>query len=223
LVTIIITAAGEGKRFGGDLPKQFVKMENGLSVLENCINAAQRCAEIDEIIVTLPQGTRCDFALDIKQIEGAATRAESIKNALAGVSESAEIVLIHDGVRPFVSQKLIGEVIAAARLHGAAVPALRVTDTLKAADANGFVTATVDRENLYTVQTPQGFKREIIMAAYEKAYGAAAFSDGAAEFTDDAAIVQACGGAVFLLEGERSNIKITTKEDLYFSNMRGGE
>jgi len=212
VVSAIITAAGAGARFGGDVPKQFARMANGKRVVENAI-APFLQAGVGEIILTVPRGyeNRVDVPKMVQLLPGGENRAESIRAALACVSDAAEIVLVHDGVRPLVCVSLITAVIAAARVHGAAVPGLPLAETIKEVDAAGRVVATPARARYAAVQTPQGFQRGVIVAAYASA-------DSLAGYTDDASLVEAMGGAVFIVPGQRRNIKITTADDLHIAN-----
>jgi 2-C-methyl-D-erythritol 4-phosphate cytidylyltransferase len=141
-------------------------------------------------------------------VGGGATRGESVRRGLEAVPFSADVVLIHDAARPLVTRALVDRVLAAATTGVGAVPAIPVADTLKRVDSDGAVLETVDRSSLARAQTPQGFPRAMIVAAYAHA-AAAGFDE-----TDDAAVVERMGGRVVLVDGDVRNTKITTQEDL---------
>jgi len=218
MTTAIITAAGTGARFGGEVPKQFLPMKNGASVLENAVAAFEKSSCVDEIILTAPanyiaqlQETLRKFTKVTHIIAGRNTRAESIREAIHAIHQSTEIVLIHDGVRPLVSTALIAAVTNAARTYGAVIPGLPCADTLKKVDPQGNIAATVDRTHLWQVQTPQGFTYTSISAAYKN------ITD-ISQLTDDASLIEANGGKVYIVPGEKRNIKITTTEDMHMAN-----
>ena len=209
-VAAIVVAAGEGRRFGS--PKQFALL-GGRSVLEWSLAAFEAQPRVKEIVLVLPDealGSRfaSAFAKIRAVVRGGARRQDSV---LAGLSRldrrRADIVLVHDGARPLVSNALIRRIIREASAHGAAVPALPVEDTVKEG-ADGRVVRTVDRSSLFRVQTPQGFAFEILEEAYRRA-GEDGFTG-----TDDASLVERLNRPVALVEGEPRNIKITTLLDL---------
>jgi 2-C-methyl-D-erythritol 4-phosphate cytidylyltransferase len=208
MISVIIPAAGAGTRFGGDIPKQFLKMQNGLTVLEQTVAVFISLEWIHEIVVTVPSAfIKNDYHVT-HVIEGGASRSASVYEALQRLSADTEIVLIHDGVRPFVSPALIKKVADAAKLHGAAVPGTPFTDTVKEVDAQNRIITTPVRDRFYQVQTPQGFCYQKLLKAYID-------TPNLNDFTDDSAVYMQHGGTVFVVQGERSNIKITTREDLY--------
>ena len=137
-------------------------------------------------------------------VPGGPRRQDSVRLGLEALG-GCEYVLVHDGPRPFVTHDLIERALEAARESGAAVPAVPVTDTIKEAGADGFVTSTLDRSRLWAVQTPQAFRRDILLRAH---------AEITADVTDDAAMVEALGIPVRIFEGDRRNIKITTPQDL---------
>lgn len=214
MVSVIIPASGTGSRFGGDTPKQFLPMKNGLTVLENTLAVFQQIDWINEIIVTLPKRfTKIIMKNREKMtcIQGGLSRSESVYEALKKLSPDTKIVLIHDGVRPMVSVDLIKKVTDAVRIHGAAVAGTVFSDTVKEADADGRIKATPERGRYHQVQTPQGFTYQIISEAYRN-------TPNLVDFTDDSAVVEHNGGTVYIVQGERRNIKITTQEDLHIAN-----
>ena len=195
----IIVAAGGGARFGG--AKQFERL-GGVSVVERAVDVAQTVC--DGVVVVLPPD--CSWtALDGVQLAvGGATRSDSVRAGLAAVPEDAEVVIVHDAARPLASRRLFDLVIqAVADGADAAVPALAVSDTVKRVRGHRVI-ETVDREGLVAVQTPQAFRAEALRAAHRA---------GAVD-TDDAALVEANGGTVVVVEGERRNLKLTLADDL---------
>ena len=213
---VIIPAAGSGKRMGGGIPKQYGNL-GGMSILARTVKAFADLSEIDQIFIVTNEDFigRCkkelvEFGLMDKVREilpGGQERQDSIYGAIKLLPEEIDLVLVHDGVRPFATGDLIRRTIEAARNHGAAVAAVPVKDTIKTAE-DGVFTKTLDRSRLYSVQTPQGFRKDLLIRAYEEAYREKLFG------TDDAVLVENTGGKVYVVEGDYSNIKITTKEDL---------
>lgn len=195
----IVVAAGGGSRFGA--PKQFARLGRA-TVLDRSLVTARRCA--DGVVVVLAADAKWSAPDGVLEAVGGATRSESVRAGLALVAEDAEIVLVHDAARPFASPLLYRAVIEAVRGGAdAAIPALVVADTIKRIEGNRVV-ATIDRSNLVVVQTPQAFRA----AALREAHAANA------EGTDDAALVEAAGGTVVVVAGERRNFKITVPDDL---------
>lgn len=211
--TVVVVAAGNSTRMGRD---KLMLPLCGVPILARTLTALNGCRAVDEIIVVTQKekleevgAMRETYALNkLKKIViGGATRTES---ALAGVSEAdrrAKIICIHDGVRPFVTDELVEDVVHYAVLYQAAAPALPVKDTIKRAEA-GVVLETPDRAGLFAVQTPQAFHADIIKGALTKAV-----TDGKT-YTDDCAAVEALGVRTFLSRGNEENIKITTPADL---------
>lgn len=209
LVAAIIVAAGEGKRFGG--PKQFANLA-GRQVFEWAIEALDTHPEVDEIIVVLPDAKQSAFLRGkwgkIKAaVRGGKERQDSVANGLAAVGAEAEIVLVHDGVRPMISHDLISRVIKRAREEGAAIPVLSIEDTVKIVEGEE-VRQTIDRKSLRRVQTPQGFRKTILETALERAQRDGFYGP------DEASLVERLGYKVVTVPGERKNLKITTTEDI---------
>ncbi|HZA65345.1 MAG TPA: 2-C-methyl-D-erythritol 4-phosphate cytidylyltransferase, partial [Geminicoccaceae bacterium] len=207
----LIVACGRGQRYGSDLPKQYLPLA-GKPVLRHCLERFCRHPGIDRVRPVVHPDDRAPFAaaaagLDLLEpVTGGATRQDSVRLGLESLSdEPPEWVLIHDGVRPLVSAALIDRVLHALRGHAAALPALPVTETLKRGQ-NGVVAGTLDRAGLYRAQTPQGFFYAEIMAAHRRFAGAA--------MTDDAALAEAAGLPVALVDGDGDNMKITEPADL---------
>ena len=220
-IAAIIAASGSGTRLGGNIPKQFQLLGNK-PVLAHTLGVFNRLDIIDDIIVAVPADYtahtqdiifRYNFNKTHTIVPGGANRAVSVYAALKKLPPTTNIVLIHDGVRPFVSEALIHAVAKSASTHGAAIPGTPLTDTIKEVDATGLVTATPDRRRFWRVQTPQGFTHELIM----KAYAQGERDDILAHATDDSMLVERLGIPVHMVEGDSSNIKITTREDLALS------
>jgi len=213
---IIVVASGAGSRFGGDVPKQFL-MLSGEPILKRTLAVFDSCKIASEIAVAVPEGYADDVrAYDLPKVKylvtGRETRAESVFSALTCFADSRdekEVVLIHDGVRPFVTHDLIERVASAAKKYGAAIAASPVTDTIKMAEF-GIITATPDRSALWQAQTPQGFTYENIYDAYSKAQANGTLHTA----TDDSSLVERMGIAVKIVPSTPENIKITTPIDL---------
>lgn len=213
----IIAAGGRAKRLGKKAGKQYLVI-SGRPQLFYTLLAFQKNPNIDEIIVaTIPKKFKVLKSLikkhhlsKIKKIVSSGReRFFTVKNALAVLPKNTGVVLVHDGARPAVSQKIINDVIRAAAKFGAAVPGIAPADTIKTMAPNGKVKKTLNRENLRLVQTPQGFKAEIIKKAYQK------LKPGAL-LTDDAALVEKLGYSVKMVLGDLKNIKLTYPQDLIF-------
>ena len=202
----IIAGAGMGHRLGAQIPKALIQIQ-GITLLERAFISLSKV--VDEIIITAPEGYEEQFKAIVGQsaevITGGVLRSDSIRVALKALSPSVESVLIHDAARALASSALAAKVLDELRSgHSAVIPVLKVIDTIKEIDRDGFVRATPDRSSLVAAQTPQGFNRQVL----ERAHSA---SDDA---TDDAALVEAIGVKVKTIEGEASAFKITTKEDI---------
>lgn len=217
-VSAIIVAAGKGRRMKAASPKQYL-MLGGLPILSLTLLAVDACPEVDDIRLVVP-GSDIDYCrkavldpirlrVPVKMIAGGAQRQESVYNGLWSLAQHDDgIVLIHDGVRPFVRPDEILECINAAKLHGACIPGLPVSDTLKAVDGGGDIIKTIDRSGLWHAQTPQAFQCRLIKDAHEKAK-----RDGVTG-TDDASLLERIGENVRVVTGSIFNIKITTPDDL---------
>ena len=209
-VTAIITAAGKGSRMGASLPKQFLKIGNK-TILEKAILPFEKAECIDHILV-VSGAEFVEVCQDIcqgmtkvrKVIAGGKERQDSVNNALKLVEEG--YVLIHDGARPHITEKVILNVLEDVSKVGAAVAAVPVKDTIRQQCEDGG--KTLKRSELYSVQTPQGFEVSLIKEAFAKAYEDGFYG------TDDAGLVDRMGKTVAISEGDYANIKITTKEDM---------
>lgn len=217
-VTAIIVAAGAGRRIGGATAKTYLPIAGRALILRTLDRVLSSQSVTDLVLVvgaedidSCRQLLTADLALKGRAITlqtGGATRQESVRRGLDKVSVAADLVLIHDGARPFVSAPLIDRCVESAWLHGAAVVGLPVRDTIKRVGADGLVQSTPERAGLWEIQTPQIFHRELIVAAHQLAV-----REGY-DATDDAMVVERMGKPVFVVEGERSNFKITVPEDL---------
>lgn len=214
-VVAIVPSAGIGKRFGGSIKKTYIHLGDVPVVIHTLLklNASE---EIHEIIPVVADEDRLFFKDLLSQFmltkvnrvaKGGKERQDSISNALTQVTK-ADLVLIHDGVRPFVSCELITRLVRAALGVGGVIPATAFKDTVKERDSSGFVTNTLDRQRLVAVQTPQVFHWPVIKKAYAKAFEEGFYG------TDDASLVERLGEKVKIIEGEYYNIKITTREDM---------
>lgn len=208
----LIVAGGKGLRMGSELPKQFLTI-GGKPVLMHTLEVFRRYDPEMRIILVLPQEQQtywhqlCNeyhFTLTHEIADGGETRFHSVKNGLALVTSSNSLVGVHDGVRPFVSAGVIGKCYELAATKKAVIPVIDVVETVR--HLNGDRSETVDRNNYKLVQTPQVFDSDLLKRAYEQEF--------TPFFTDDASVVEAMGVPVFLTEGNRENIKITTPFDL---------
>jgi 2-C-methyl-D-erythritol 4-phosphate cytidylyltransferase len=209
---LIIPAAGGGSRSGQQIPKQYVQLL-GRPILAHTLGAFADVAGCSEIVIAVNaewRGAAEDAAVGVPGVRfasGGAERQHSIANALAALQTTPDLVLVHDAARPCISRTLIERVIAAASEHGAAIPALPINETVKRVNTEGVIIETIPRAELRAAQTPQGFRRELLTAAY--AYAAAHQIAG----TDDASLVEAYGAEVRVVEGEWENIKVTMPDD----------
>jgi len=216
-VFAIIAAAGDSRRFGGRVRKPYVKLGRE-PILVHSVRRLAKIGSIRRMIILV----NADDAARVRRrllprlrryrvaeiVVGGRTRQESVQNGLAHAPEDADLVLIHDAVRPLVRTEMVVETIRAASRVGAAVLAAPVKATLKRAGADRLVRATVPRDDLWAAQTPQVFRRDLILRAYAKAEADGFWT------TDDAAVVEHLGCPVAIVEGNDENIKITTREDL---------
>ncbi|HEV7741275.1 MAG TPA: 2-C-methyl-D-erythritol 4-phosphate cytidylyltransferase [Pseudolysinimonas sp.] len=214
-VAIIVVAAGSGSRLGHAEPKAFVDLR-AIPILEHALNGVFDSVEPAQVIVVAPKAKVSLASAIAKRAAGAAaasvtvvaggdTRQASVAAGLAVLGDGVDVVLVHDAARALTPGSLFDRVVSAVRAGGGVIPALPVSDTVKRIDRHENVLETVDRRDLVQVQTPQGFPRAELVAAYAGA---------SQEFTDDAALFQDAGGAVTVVEGEARAFKITTPWDL---------
>lgn len=208
---VIIVAGGSGSRMGADVPKQFLPL-CGVPILALTLKRFIEALPKSKIIVVLPETetTRWEEICREEGLQGThtvcgggATRFESVKRGL-NVLGKCNYIAVHDGVRPLTSKDMILRCMDTARLYGNAIPAVKPVDSFRQITADG--SQAVDRDSLRAVQTPQVFLAETLRKAYAVEYRP--------EFTDDASVMESVGERIFLCEGERGNIKITTPEDI---------
>jgi len=212
-VTAIIAAGGRGARFGGAVPKQLVAL-GGQPILQRSVEAFVMHPRITDIVVALPSELAAEVPVYLKSrhksieiVEGGERRQDSVARAFARVPSSADIVIIHDAARPFVSGALIERTIDAALAHGAAIAALAATDTVKRADDRRVVVDTLPRGDIFLAQTPQAFRTSVLRDAL-------ASTVAATESTDESALVERSGHKVHIVDGDPRNLKITTADDI---------
>jgi 2-C-methyl-D-erythritol 4-phosphate cytidylyltransferase len=202
---------------GGAVAKQFLTLGDQPLLLHS-LRVLQASPAIHEIILAVPEPER-DYCLDrivtphsiskvLKIVSGGEQRQDSVRHALAEVSPDVEIVLVHDAVRPFLTGDMIEQVVRQAAVHGAAIVALPMKDTVKEVGADGVIERTVDRRPLWLAQTPQAFRKEWLEEAHRKAV------INGTHATDDAHLVELLGRSVVVVEGSGDNIKVTRPEDL---------
>jgi len=213
----IVVAGGKGVRFGGDRPKQFLEV-NGSPIIIHTLRQFERCREIGSVVVVLPAEETAGFQSLIEKfalqkvtriVAGGATRAQSVKTGLATIEE-AEVVAVHDGVRPLVTPDEIDSVVKAAGESGAAILVAGLADTIKDVRSNRVVN-TLPRVNLRRALTPQCFRLDVLRRAYQQLEQ---LEGAAIEVTDDSFLVERLGIEVVAIEGSARNIKITKEEDL---------
>lgn len=216
-IKIVIPASGVGARLGGDVPKQFLPID-GKPILKRTLEAFNNCGFVDEIAVAVPE----EYIARVEEyglnqvahvVKGLAERSDSVYAALKALQPFDGVVLVHDGIRFFVSEALIRSVAIAAYEHGAAVAGVPMVETVKKVDGAGFVLDTPDRGQLWRAQTPQGFKYDLLIRAYEQAA-----ADGVlCHATDDSALVERLGHPVRMVQGDLWNMKITSPMDYHLA------
>lgn len=218
---VVIVAAGTGSRMKKDINKQFIKLKNK-EIVAHTIDKFYNSENIDDIVVVIREDEEEYFNKNIKEkygftnikvAHGGNERQDSVFNGIKMLKKECEVVLIHDGARPFVTDDIIKRSINEANEHNAIVVGVKVKDTIKVVSDNGNIVDTPNRSYLWAVQTPQVFKYDIITKAYEDAYNNNYYG------TDDAMLVERIGYNVKMIEGSYNNIKITTQEDLEFGEQ----
>jgi len=215
MVSAVIVAAGKGIRMNDTVKKQYLPL-TGRPVLSHTLAVFDECNLISKIFLVVSQN---DFDYcrnnilpmlnkEIKLVTGGKERQDSVYNGLIAVGENNGIVIIHDGVRPFVNKEMLELCLRGAIKHGACIIGVPVQDTLKRISSSGDIEKTIERSNIWIAQTPQAFQYEIIRKAHENA-----MLKGHAG-TDDAFLVEQMGTPVKIIKGNKNNIKITTREDL---------
>lgn len=218
----IVPAGGIGKRFGGDLPKQYVEIDS-VPVIIHTLRIFEQIDDIEAIVLSVHNEwftytkeliKKYNVSKVAEIVIGGVERQHSVSHALRTKSvEAADIVLVHDAVRPFASKELIQRVIDTAEEAGAVIPAVTPKETVKEITKKGMVVKTMDRTKLGLVQTPQGFWQDVILNAYTQAANAGFMG------TDSASLVEFIGYKVTVIDGEDTNIKITNPFDLKVGNM----
>jgi 2-C-methyl-D-erythritol 4-phosphate cytidylyltransferase/2-C-methyl-D-erythritol 2,4-cyclodiphosphate synthase len=212
-VATIIAAGGAGTRLGGGTPKQFLVIGDQ-TILQRSVDAFVSHPRVNEIVLVLPEGAQMDNdgggAGKVRVVTGGPRRQDSVANGFDAVSSDADVILVHDAARPFVSADVISRAIDAAAEHGAAIAALPVTDTVKQVtmeEGRRVIAGTIPRESIYLAQTPQAFRRDVLARAV-------ALGRSGADATDEAALAELAGHPVHIVEGDVGNVKITTPADL---------
>jgi 2-C-methyl-D-erythritol 4-phosphate cytidylyltransferase len=213
----LIVAAGSGERLGANRPKALVELA-GRTLLDWSIEALRGVEGIERIVVALPPGVHLMRPPPgVLGVEGGAVRSDSVRRALeAAAGESHELVLVHDAARPLLSPRLAEQVIDALRADptaDASIAAAPVTDTIKRAAADGTVIETLRRNELWSIQTPQVFRREALVSAL----GVPATD--LAQATDDASLIERAGGRVIVVPADPHNLKVTTPLDLRLAEL----
>jgi 2-C-methyl-D-erythritol 4-phosphate cytidylyltransferase len=216
-VTVLIPAAGMGKRMGKAVAKQFLPLGDK-PMLAHTLLVFQRASEIDEIIPILSEEDMETCLRDIIEqyhitkvktlVVGGKERQDSVANGLQKLEKDTSVVMVHDGVRPFVTNEMIRETVELAKKGECVVVGVPIKDTIKEVDGKMIVRNTLERSRLWAIQTPQAFPVKILKRAYEQSYTSNTCG------TDDATLVERAGGKVRVIMGSYDNIKITTPEDL---------
>ena len=212
----LILAAGQGKRMGLGINKQFIELK-GKPVLYYTLEAFSNNKNIDEIFLVCAEGeveycrenvvNKFNFSKVKDIVKGGLERQDSVYNGLKAIN-SCDIVLIHDGARPFLTDAIIDKGIDMAKIHGACTCGVKSKDTIKIKEDSGFSKETLNRENTFLVQTPQCFKYDIILDCHKR------LNSNRTLVTDDTMVVEIFNHKVYLYDGDYSNIKITTPEDM---------
>ena len=217
----IIPAAGSGERMGSGIKKPYIILQ-GMPLLAHALRVFAEASDISELIVTVSPGQEdfcrehvvkaCAIEKPVTVVAGGFRRQDSVRNGLAAVSESVDLVMIHDGARPFVTVQMMCDALKITMRKRATTMAVPVKDTVAmVAKDTAVIERTLARDRLYLIQTPQTFERELICEAHRQA-----FAEGFAG-TDDASLVERLGVPVSVIMGAYDNIKITTQEDLLFA------
>ncbi len=221
MISVVIPAAGSSSRMKSDQKKQHMMLRDK-PIMVDTVEVFENSDSIDEIILVVPEDEiewiKREYVepYSLKKvaqvIAGGANRQESVYNGLQAVDVTADYVLIHDAVRPFVSEAIVERVVRSLSVNDAVTVGVRVKDTVKVVDEENNVVNTLDRSSLISIQTPQAFKLSIIKEAHEKLKGLNA--------TDDTMLVEKLGNAkVKVIEGSYNNIKVTTQEDLLHARV----
>ena len=210
----IIPAAGSGKRIGASVAKQFLEIQ-GEPLLHHTLSVFDSCKLVDYVVLVMPledvnqvgKTWLSKYEIVREVIVGGEQRQDSVYNGFNSLEEQTDIVVVHDGVRPFTTPQMITATIEEAEQHGAAITAIPVSDTIKQV-VDGFVKQTISRDGLWRVQTPQAFQYGLLQQAFKKA------KENSYYGTDEGALIEYLGERVKIVPGSELNIKITRKEDL---------
>ena len=216
-VVALILAAGQGKRMVAEKSKPYLLLA-GKPILFHTLREFEKCPSIDEVVLIVEKHA-IDYARSVvveafrcrkvtSVVAGGEKRQDSVREGIKALDNDCELVMVHDGVRPFISRALLKKAVEATRKSGATVVAVPVKDTIKVVSKEKEVLQTPDRKTLWAVQTPQTFNRDLLERAHEKAKREGFYG------TDDASLVERAGETVTVVEGSYENIKITTPEDL---------
>ncbi|MCX6122616.1 MAG: 2-C-methyl-D-erythritol 4-phosphate cytidylyltransferase [Ignavibacteriales bacterium] len=221
-VFAIVPAAGSGTRIGGDIKKQFLPLK-GKPIIVHTLQQFEHCSDVDEVALALPESAMSEMVAIVeryrlhkvsKMVLGGVKRQDSVRNVLNRLTlKESDIVLVHDGVRPFIETKRIAHLLKVCKEYDAAVLAVQPKDTIRRSTGGGFFDQTLDRTALWLIQTPQAFRAKLLVQAFEKAKKDKFYS------TDEAALVERLGVKIRIVEGTYDNIKITTPEDLELGLM----
>ena len=221
-VYVVVPAAGAGTRLGGEVRKQFLTLREK-PIIVHTLQRFEHCSDVDEIAVAVPEQSIVEMEALVSRYRlhkvgkvtvGGEKRQDSVYNVLKKLMlKATDIVLVHDGVRPFVEAKRISTLIRACKEQTAAVLAVQPKDTIRRSTGGGFFDETVDRNALWMIQTPQAFTSGLLLRAFEKAKKERFYS------TDEAALVERLGVRAKIVEGSYDNIKITTQEDLELGRL----
>ena len=216
----IILGGGSGRRMGSDINKIFLPLRGIPAIVRSIAAFTGLCAgavvvaaadEMDTMRAVIHRCGMDRFVLDV--VAGGSERQHSVWNGIQALPQDAECVLIHDGARALVTPEVIRRTIASVEEHGSGIASIPAVDTIKRADKNGLVIETPDRSTLYAMQTPQGFRTELIRKAHEIAQADRFLG------TDDASLLEHAGMPVYLCEGDRENLKLTTPTDLKLAEL----
>lgn len=220
--TVIIPAAGSGKRFGNPIPKQFLLLGE-IPILARTLTVFEQTPEVDSVVLAVHSDfiektweIIREFSIEkvSEIVAGGSERQFSILNALQTSSaQSSDIILVHDAVRPFIFPEFVAKIINSAEEFGAVAPGIPVKDTIKVLSQKFFAEKTLERDNLRAIQTPQGFQRELLTKSYEKAL------ENKFVGTDDASVAEFAGFSVKIIEGLEQNFKITSPMDFALAEV----
>ena len=213
-VGAIIPAAGSGKRIGASVAKQFLEIQ-GKPLLHHTLTVFNSCKLVDYVVLVMPLADvnqvgktwLSKYEIVREVVVGGEQRQDSVYNGFNSLEEATDIVVVHDGVRPFTTSQMITATVEGAQQYGAAITAIPVSDTVKQV-VDGFVKKTIPREGLWRVQTPQAFQYGLLQKAFKKAKEDSYYG------TDEGALIEYLGKGVKIVPGSELNIKITRKEDL---------